>query len=154
LPQDFSSTAINSRPKVGTVISTGREVRKHFRLDSIKMKRAQKPLQARTKTETVERIIDLTIAEHQPGKLAEKARRKFRGSGVVIRDAFGTVNNPARIRKARCSEGPGVRGKKQRPGAAGECAGATHQASHRRISGSGHEVYNRVFRKVPEKGIH
>ena len=38
-------------------------VHKHFRLDAAKLKRAQKLLNAPTETETVERALDLAIAE-------------------------------------------------------------------------------------------
>jgi hypothetical protein len=64
-------------------------IHKHFRLDSIKLKRAQKVLEARTETETVERALDLAISEHQRNKLAEEANQKFLRSGIVIRDVLG-----------------------------------------------------------------
>jgi len=69
-----------------------RTTHKHFRLDSIKLKRAQKVLEARTETETVERALDLAISEHQRNKLAEEGNQKFLRSGVVIRDVFGTLD--------------------------------------------------------------
>lgn len=68
-----------------------RTIHKHFRLDSIKLKRAQKVLEARTETETVERALDLAISEHQRNRLAAEANRKFLRSGVVIRDIFGAL---------------------------------------------------------------
>ena len=40
-------------------------VHKHFQLDSIKIKRAQKALDAKTETEAIERALDLAIAEHE-----------------------------------------------------------------------------------------
>ena len=40
-------------------------VHKHFRLDATKLKRAQKLLNAPTETETVERALDLAIAEEE-----------------------------------------------------------------------------------------
>jgi hypothetical protein len=92
--------------------SNDRTVHKHFRLDSIKLKRAQKLLQARTETETVQRALDFAIAEYQRCKLTEEANRKFLRSGAVIRDVFGTVNDQAWIRKASGPEGSGVRGPK------------------------------------------
>ena len=36
-----------------------RIIHKHFRFDSVKLKRAQKVLEAKTETETVERALDL-----------------------------------------------------------------------------------------------
>ena len=41
-----------------------KRVHKHFRLDSAKLKRAQRVLRTRTETETVERALDLVIAEY------------------------------------------------------------------------------------------
>jgi hypothetical protein len=67
-------------------------IHKHFRLDSIKLKRAQKVLEARTETETVERALDLAISEHQRNKLAEEANQKFLRSGIVIRDVLGAMS--------------------------------------------------------------
>ena len=66
-----------------------RKIHKHFRLDSTKLKRAQKVLAARTETETVERALDLAISEHERNRLAAEANQKFLKSGIVIRDVFG-----------------------------------------------------------------
>jgi hypothetical protein len=66
-----------------------RTIHKHFRLDSIKLKRAQKLLAARTETETVERALDLAISEHERNRLTAEANQKFLKSGIVIRDVFG-----------------------------------------------------------------
>jgi predicted type IV restriction endonuclease len=68
-----------------------RIIHKHFRLDALKLKRAQKVLDARTETETVERALDLAISEHERNRLTAEANRKFVRSGVVIRDVFGTL---------------------------------------------------------------
>jgi hypothetical protein len=40
---------------------------KHFHLDAVKIKRAQKVLRAKTETKAIERALDLTIAEHERG---------------------------------------------------------------------------------------
>jgi hypothetical protein len=64
---------------------------KHFRLDAVKLKRAQKVLEARTETETVERALELAIAEHERNRLVQEANQKFVRSGVIIRDVFGTL---------------------------------------------------------------
>ena len=37
---------------------------KHFKLDSGKIRRAQKVLRAKTETETIERALDAILAEH------------------------------------------------------------------------------------------
>jgi hypothetical protein len=65
-----------------------RTIHKHFRLDSIKLKRAQKVLAARTETETVERALDLAISEHERNRVTAEANQKFLKSGIVIRDVF------------------------------------------------------------------
>lgn len=77
----------------GKVMATAknRTIHKHFRLDSIKLKRAQKVLETRTETETVERALDLAISEHERNRLAAEANQKFLRSGVVIRDVFGAL---------------------------------------------------------------
>jgi hypothetical protein len=64
---------------------------KHFRLDGVKLKRAQKVLEARTETETVERALELAIAEHERNKLVTAANQKFVRSGIIIRDVLGTL---------------------------------------------------------------
>jgi hypothetical protein len=66
-------------------------IHKHFRLDSVKLKRAQKVLDAATETETVERALDLAISEHERNRLIAEANRRFVRSGIVIRDAFGSL---------------------------------------------------------------
>ncbi len=68
-----------------------RIIHKHFRLDAVKLKRAQKVLEARTETETVERALELAIAEHERSKLVAEANQKFLRSGVTIRDVFGAL---------------------------------------------------------------
>lgn len=65
---------------------------KHFRLDAAKLKRAQKILEARTETETVERALDLAISEHERNRLTAEVNRKFVSSGLVIRDVFGVLS--------------------------------------------------------------
>lgn len=67
-------------------------VHKHFRLDSLKLKRAQKILNARTETEAVERALDLAISEHERNRLVLTANREFLNSGIVIEDVFETLN--------------------------------------------------------------
>jgi hypothetical protein len=64
---------------------------KHFRLDSAKLKLAQRVLAAATETETIERALDLAISEHERNRVTRAANRKFLESGVVIRDVFGRL---------------------------------------------------------------
>jgi hypothetical protein len=66
-----------------------RIIQKHFRLDAVKLKRAQKVLGAPTESETVERALDLVIGEHARNRLVAVANQKFVKSGVIIRDIFG-----------------------------------------------------------------
>jgi hypothetical protein len=65
---------------------------KHFQLDSIKIKRAQKALRADTETETIERALDLAIAEHESNRLALEANLRFVKSGVEIEDVYGNLD--------------------------------------------------------------
>jgi hypothetical protein len=64
---------------------------KHFRLDPVKIKRAQRALRVRTETEAIERALDLVISEHERNRLAEKANDRFVTSGIDIRDVYGTL---------------------------------------------------------------
>ena len=65
---------------------------KHFQLDSIKIKRAQKALRARTETETIERALDLAIAEERNNRLVHRANSRFLRSGIVIEDVYGNLD--------------------------------------------------------------
>ena len=64
---------------------------KHFRLDAVKIKRAQKVLRADTETEAIERALDLVISEHEKNRLVAKAGRRFVKSGIAVRDVYGTL---------------------------------------------------------------
>jgi len=64
---------------------------KHFQLDSLKIKRAQKALRAKTETETIERALDLAIAEHQRNRLVLEATDRFVKSGIHIEDVYGAL---------------------------------------------------------------
>jgi hypothetical protein len=66
---------------------------KHFRLDSVKIKRAQKALRAKTETETIERALDLAIAEEQSNRLAHEANARFLRSGAKIKDVYGGLDD-------------------------------------------------------------
>jgi hypothetical protein len=68
-------------------------IHKHFRLDQVKLKRAQKVLDAATETETVERALDLAISEYERNRMVGEANRRFLKSGISIRDAFGALEN-------------------------------------------------------------
>jgi hypothetical protein len=62
-------------------------------LDSVKIKRAQKALRAKTETETVERALDLAIAEHKRNRLVLEANERFLKSGIEIEDVYGTLDS-------------------------------------------------------------
>ena len=64
---------------------------KHFQLDARKIKRAQKALRAKTETETIEKALDLAIAEEKNNRLAHEANSRFLRSGIVIEDVYGNL---------------------------------------------------------------
>src|ERR1700730_12417339 len=73
--------------------TTRKRAQKHFQLDSIKIKRAQKLLRADTETEAIERALDLVIAEHGKSRLTLAANDRFVKSGVDIKDVYGTLED-------------------------------------------------------------
>ena len=74
------------------LVKTSRNrVHKHLQLDAVKIKRAQKILNARTETETIERALDFTIDEHERNRLAADANENFVRSGMDIRDVYGKL---------------------------------------------------------------
>jgi hypothetical protein len=75
------------------VADARRRSHKHFQLDTGKIKRAQKVLRARTQTETIERALDLAIAEHERNRLTLDATERFVRSGVDIEDVYGVLEN-------------------------------------------------------------
>lgn len=77
----------------GVLVATARNrSHKHFQLDSVKIKRAQKVLRAKTETETIERALDFAITEHESNRLALKATERFLKSGGEIKDVFGKLD--------------------------------------------------------------
>ncbi len=66
---------------------------KHFQLDSVKIKRAQKVLRAKTETETIERALDLALAEHEKNRLTREANERFFKSGIEIRDVYDNLGS-------------------------------------------------------------
>lgn len=61
---------------------------KHFQLDDVKIRRAQKVLRAKTETETIERALDAVIAEHKRDQLTIEANERFVKSGIEIKDVY------------------------------------------------------------------
>ena len=64
---------------------------KHFRLNTAKIKRAQRLLRAGTETETIDRALDKVIAEHERNRLTRDANERFVRSGIEIKDVYGKV---------------------------------------------------------------
>jgi hypothetical protein len=64
---------------------------KHFQLDAVKIRRAQKVLRAKTETETIERALDAVLAEHQRDRWTTEANERFVKSGIEVRDVFGKL---------------------------------------------------------------
>jgi hypothetical protein len=46
----------------------------------------------KTKTENVERALDLEIAEHESNRLALEVNERFLKSGVEIKDVYGKLD--------------------------------------------------------------
>jgi hypothetical protein len=72
-------------------ITRNRVSHKHFQLDAVKIRRAQKVLRAKTQTETIERALDAVIAEHKRNQLAIEANEQFVKSGIGIKDVYGKL---------------------------------------------------------------
>lgn len=70
---------------------SNRLVRKQLQLDPIKLKRAQRILNASTETEAIKRALEFVIAEDKRNRAALRAHREFLRSGAVIRDVFGAT---------------------------------------------------------------
>jgi hypothetical protein len=68
-----------------------RVVHKHFRLDAVKIRRAQQLLKAETETEAIDRALDAVITEHERNRLTAEANERFAKSGVQIRDVYDTL---------------------------------------------------------------
>jgi hypothetical protein len=73
--------------------TASRRVHKHFQLNPVRIKRAQKLLRAKTETETIERALDFTITEHERNRLLLDANERFLRSGVEIRDVYGKLDD-------------------------------------------------------------
>jgi hypothetical protein len=64
---------------------------KHFQLDALKIKRAQKVLRAKTETETIDRALDLAIDEFEKNRRVLESHDRFARSGILIRDVYGKL---------------------------------------------------------------
>lgn len=68
-------------------------VPKNFRLDPVQIAQAKKALGASTETETIVRALDLVISEAARNRLAAEANDRFVKSGILIRDAYGSLES-------------------------------------------------------------
>lgn len=68
--------------------TVSKRTRKHFLLDPAKIKRAQRALRTRTETETIERALDLAIAEERRNRLVVEATERFARSRISIQDVY------------------------------------------------------------------
>jgi len=72
-------------------MANGTRAHKHFRLDPVKIRRAQKALRVRTETETIERALDLVLSEQRRNRLAAEANERFASSGIAVKDVYGKL---------------------------------------------------------------
>ena len=72
-------------------MSAHRVAHKHFRLDTAKIRRAQKLMRAQTETETIGRALDAVIAEHERNRMACEANERFIKRAITIRDVYGKL---------------------------------------------------------------
>jgi hypothetical protein len=61
---------------------------RQFLLDTEKLRLAQTLIHAATEAETIDRALDLMIAEEQRNQLAMEANWEFLTSGAVIEDVY------------------------------------------------------------------
>jgi hypothetical protein len=73
------------------VASARTRMHKHFQLDAVKIKRAQKVFKAKTETEAIERALDFAIDEHEKNRLVAEANERFVSSGIEIKDLYGKL---------------------------------------------------------------
>jgi hypothetical protein len=71
------ASAILKRGGVDFMAGAPKRTRKRFQLDTGKLKRAQRVLQAKTETEAIERALDLVIAEQVKDRRALNATERF-----------------------------------------------------------------------------
>ena len=69
----------------------GSRTDKYLRLDTAKLRRAQKALCAKTETEAIELVLDQVIAEDRKNRLLWTITERFLRSGVEIKDVYGNL---------------------------------------------------------------
>jgi hypothetical protein len=88
---DFVYIRGYSGEEVKRMASQRNRAHKHFRLDTAKIKRAQKAFRAKTETEAIERALDFAIEEHERNRMTSEANERFVRSGIEIRDVYGKL---------------------------------------------------------------
>jgi hypothetical protein len=73
--------------------TASRRTHKHFQLDAGKIRRAQKVLNTKTETETIEHALDRVIEQERANRLIREAHRRFIESGIEIKDVFGALDH-------------------------------------------------------------
>ena len=73
--------------------TTRNRAHKHFQLDAVKIKRAQKVFKAKTETEAIERALDFAIDELEKNRLVAEAHERFMRSGIEIKDVYGRLSD-------------------------------------------------------------
>jgi hypothetical protein len=63
-----------------------------LQLDPQKIKRDQEALRARTETGTIERALDLAIAEEPRNRSTFEATERFIQSGIDVEDVYNTLD--------------------------------------------------------------
>jgi hypothetical protein len=79
--------------KEGIMATVRNRAHKHFQLDAMKIKRAQKVFKVQTETEAIERALDFAIDEHAKNQRVARAHERFLRSGIEIRDVYGNLED-------------------------------------------------------------
>ena len=74
------------------MVKAASQSRTRIRLNSAKVKRAQKALGTKTETEAIEQALDFVISEYENNRLAFEANERFLKSGVEIADVYGKLD--------------------------------------------------------------
>jgi len=69
---------------------TGGKTHKHVQLKREKDQACSKNSAGQTETETIERALDLAIAEHRRNRSIAAANERFIQSGIEIEDVYGS----------------------------------------------------------------
>jgi hypothetical protein len=79
--------------KEANMATVRKRAHKHFQLDAVKIKRAQKVFNAKSETEAIERALDFAIDEHEKNRIVSEAHERFLRSGIEIKDVYGKLRS-------------------------------------------------------------